>query len=101
MRVMTDRPPRIRSAWCRSRLLRRRRSPCNGRSLSCRWSRAFPFVLLLGRQLGDQQADAHLDLVRGADEGAVAGVIVGALDGGIRHAPVRGGRVAGEVRADL
>src|SRR3954462_13212906 len=98
---MTGQWARTRSAWCRSRLIRRRRSPCNGRLSSCRCSRAFPLALFVGRQLGDQQADAPVDLVRGADEGGVAGVVVGTLGGRVSHAPMGAGGMALEVGADL
>ena len=40
-RMMTDPSVRTRSASCRSRLLRRRRSPCSGQSSSCRFHERF------------------------------------------------------------
>src|SRR5438093_128007 len=101
MRVMTDPPPRTRSAWCRSRLPRRRRSPCNGHASWCRRSQPFPFVVCLERQLCDEQADAPLDFVGSADERGVGAFGVRTFGGGIGHAPVRVGRLTGKLRADL
>src|SRR4029078_7507662 len=52
-------------------------------------------------QLRDQEVDPTLDLVGSADERRVAGVVAVTFASRIRHAPVRGRRRTGELRADL
>jgi len=48
----------------------------------------------------DEQFDADLELCGGAQERRIGALVGGAFGGGVRHAPVRGGRLARELRAE-